>query len=585
MFLNGCSSSKWVVQSEVALDKSDGELKSASQYVEISDWPTPDRPVVTFDLYDRNEYIYPARQTSRRYVQHYRPRYSYLLLGLSGAALAFYLANSSDFVDESLSRNEKIALNSAGGVIALASFLNMKPVGEPLETGENTLLKSVGETTVIDTAMVTGPEAIDVSITAWHNNDLLKSDIKGTFQNGTLNFNLIDKLELSAFEGAGAGKIYLEMDHDNSTYTFQMSVNSFMKKFVAVNKESTPLRSDTEELPYNIITNIGIGSQFPLLEKTDENWYRVLYGISPAYVSVDDASTIWLPIGINAGDLIMAPEESTFGDIEVERNIPETEQKNPGGIAVLIGNGTYEEPLPSFDNAGRSLELMESYITKAMGYSPKNVVVMENATKADFQKIFQQSDSTMFNNRKVTDTTDVFIYYMGHALASRRNESEGYLLPSDFDISSPYRNLIAAKEFFSTIGSLKTRSTTVLMETDFVLHDKNNEQLAQNPRGRILLRELASHVTANNPNAAVYFAASHAQQAGKYASLDGRMNNEHGVFTYHFCKALKDGRSTTGSIYRSLQRNISFTSRRIYDRAQDPKMFGNPSIWLIPEAN
>lgn len=586
MLLYGCSSSNWVLQDEIALDKSKGDLKSESQFIEIEEWPTPDRPVVTFNLYNRNEYSYPVRQKSRRYVQQYRPRYAYMFLGLSGAALAFYLANSPDFTDDALNKNERVVLNSAGAILAIASLLNMKPVGEPLDTGEDKLLNEVGETAVVDTTRATGPEEFPVRITAWHNDEVFKSGINGTFKNGSLSFNLIDDLQITEFEGDGAGFIYLEIEHDNSTYTFSLPIHTFMDEFISINDENVPLRNEASEEISNIITNVGRDSQFPLVEIIDDEWYHVLYGISPAFVSINDANTIWLPGDIDVDDLVIAPEESVFGDIEVERNIPGLQEKNPDGIAVIIVNGSYKEPLDIIGDVGRSLELIKSYIINTLGYSPENIVMMENATGSDFQKMFQQSDSTKVFNQEINpDTTDVFIYYMGHSVADRRDEGEAYLLPVDYDTSSPFQRLISAKEFFSLIGSFQTRTTTVLMETDFILSEVSNQRFSQGQRGSLLPRELSSLIINNNPNSAVFFASNRSQRAGKFASPDGRINNHHGIFTYYFCKALKDGYSTTGDIHGSLQRNISYTSRRIHDRAQDPLMFGNPAIWLIPEEN
>lgn len=586
LLLWGCSNSTWILQDDVVLDKSEGELLSSSQFVQIEELPTTDRPVIRLHLYDRNEYSYPVRQNTKRYVQQYRPRYSYMLLGLGGAALAFYLANSPDFDDDVLSRNEKIALNGAGGIIALAALLNMKPVGEPLDTGEKKLLKKVGETAVTDTLRVTGPGTAEVHISAWHNDDLIKSGMTGTFRNGSLSFNLVDRLQIEGFKGEHAGDIHLEVEHENNLYTFSVPVNSFMDKFVSVTNENVPLRSNASELTSNIITNIGRDSRFPFVELVDNHWYRILFGISPVFISMNDAGIIWLPGNIDADDLILSPGESVFGDIDIERNIPETEQINADGFAVLIANGAFEEPLRGFDETTRSLELMKSYIIRTLGYPPDNIIVMENAREKDFMDFISGTDSTRFMNRTIRpDTTDILVYYMGHAVADRRDETEAYLLPVDYNPANPSERLVKAKEFFSAIGKVQTRSTTVLMETDFILRNIADQQFSQNVRGGVLLRELAAYVTSNHPNTAVIFAANRSQQAGQFASSDGRINNRYGIFTYYFCQALKDGRASAGDIFGSLQRNMTFTSRRLHDRAQDPQFFGNPAMRLIPEAD
>ncbi|MEX0778369.1 MAG: SH3 domain-containing protein [Balneolales bacterium] len=580
IFLGGCTSSNWIIQDEVALDRSQGELLTSSQFIRIKDMPTANRPVISFELYDRYEYSYPIRQKSRRYVQLYRPKYLHMLLGFGGAGMALYLANSAAFSDDDLSRNGKLALNSAGGILALTSLLNMKPIGDPLDTGEDKLLREIGEDTVVDTFKVTSSEPINVYIETYHNSELLKAGMSGSFQNGLLSFNLIDELGITGFDGELPGNIQLEIEHDNSVYTFPLQIDSFMEEFVTINGDNVPIRSAPSEANSNIITNIARDSQLKFVETVDENWYRILLGISPAFVSTKDAKKVWLPGNTDIDNLVSAPEESVFGDIDIERNLPETGQKKPNGVAVLIANGSYEQPLERFDQPERSLLLMKNYMINALGYSPENVVVLENAAYRDFRSHILQADSTRFFGREIIpDTTDLIVYYMGHSVADRRDEAEAYLLPVDYDPLIPSQRLISASRFLAAIGLLPTRSTTVLMETDFLLDTMDS----QNPRGGILLRELSSQITTNNSNAAVYFASNLTQKAGIYASRDGRQNHNHGIFTYYFVSALKSGRTTTGEILGSLQRNVTFTSRRLFDRAQDPQMFGNSSIQLIPE--
>ncbi|MEX2640681.1 MAG: hypothetical protein WD266_08325, partial [Balneolales bacterium] len=424
-----------------------------------------------------------------------------------------------------------------------------------------------------------------VRIAAWHNNTLLRSGLTATFNNGTLSFNLIDKLELSGFEIEDAGSIHLDLEHEDLLYTFTIPVDSFMERFVSVQEDNVPLRSGANDLATNIVTNIGIDSQFPLVSEVGDSWFRVLFGISPVYLSMNDASIVWRPGNIDVDDLVMTPEVSAFGDLQVERNIPASPRQNPDGLAVLIGNGGYGEALPGFGDSGRSLELMKSYLTGPMGYYPENVLVIEDATEADFLELFSQTDSTTLMNRQIIpDTTEVVVYYLGLAVNDRRDETEAYLLPVDYSLTNPSQRLISASYFFRALGRLQTRSTVVMMESDFMrLNVENQQQFALNPRGGTLLRELAAHVTRDNDRASVFFAANRTQQAGIFASLDGRTDNRHGIFTYYFCRALKDGRVSTGEIYNSLQRNMTFTSRRLFDRAQDPQMFGSPTLRLTPE--
>ncbi|MEX0686935.1 MAG: caspase family protein [Balneolales bacterium] len=583
--LAGCSTTLWIMQNEPEIDRSDGQIVSSDYIVMLSEMPTRENPVLALELYDRNEYEYSKRHVTKRYVQQYRPRYTYLFLGLGTAAMAFYLANSQSIENESLSREGKITLNVAGGITTLASLLNMKPIGSPMDAGERKYLGDAGTATVVDTIRSTTAASVEVTISAWHNNDLLIADIPATFDRGMLELNLIDKLNITGFDESEAGFIQLNVNVDNQDYAFNIDVESIMEEFVIVTSQNTPLRSQPADNETNIITNIGIESQFPLVETIENDWFRVLYGISPVYVSTMDAEVVWRPGNLNVDELVLAPGDSVFGEIDIERSIPDTDVSNPDGIALLIGNGNYQEPLNRIPNTDRSLQLLRRYLINTLGYSPDNVIVMQEASENDILSILDQSDNSKFMNRPIKpDTTDLFVYYVGQAVADRRNDADAYLLPSDYDFSNPSQKLINAQRFLSTIGQIKTRSTTILFETDFLLLGANGQpQFSQNQRQGILLRELSSVVTSQNPNSALFFAANRNQQAGQYISNDGRLDNKHGIFTYYFINALKEGQLTTGRIFNSMQHNITFTSRRLHDRAQDPQMFGNSNISLIKD--
>jgi hypothetical protein len=67
-----------------------------------------------------------------------------------------------------------------------------------------------------------------------------------------------------------------------------------------------------------------------------------------------------------------------------------------------------------------------------------------------------------------------------------------------------------------------------------------------------------------------------------YVSAQGE-DKKHYIFPYFFAKALQERKTELSEIYQYLERNISYTARRLFDRPQDPLLIGNTSLDLASE--
>src|SRR5690606_7567387 len=95
------------------------------------------------------------------------------------------------------------------------------------------------------------------------------------------------------------------------------------------------------------------------------------------------------------------------------------------------------------------------------------------------------------------------------------------------------------------------------------------------------LSVVADVLVQNNSANSVIFAGSLDQTAGNYQSADLRTDRVHGILTYYFTRALQSGITDIPGIYQYLQRNMTFTSRRLHNRAQDPFALYNEPTNLL----
>ena len=145
VLLFGCSSSKWVVENQKEIDRNDFELLNSQQFLERTSSPTPESPVVQYELKASNTIEYSQRVRTDRYIQRYRPSLRSIVFGLMGSGLATYAAL------EAPTTSTQNVLFGTAGFITLASVLNMKAVGESTPTGESRLLRKTGNIQLTDT--------------------------------------------------------------------------------------------------------------------------------------------------------------------------------------------------------------------------------------------------------------------------------------------------------------------------------------------------------------------------------------------------------------------------------------------------
>ena len=111
--------------------------------------------------------------------------------------------------------------------------------------------------------------------------------------------------------------------------------------------------------------------------------------------------------------------------------------RDPYGVAVIVGNRDYGEPgLSNVDYAVRDARAFERYVLDVLGLDPKNVLVVENATRREmFAALGRPGDSPgaasdLWALLDTAGRSDVSVFYSGHG-APGLDDGKGYLLPVD----------------------------------------------------------------------------------------------------------------------------------------------------------
>ena len=205
-------------------------------------------------------------------------------------------------------------------------------------------------------------------------------------------------------------------------------------------------------------------------------------------------------------------------------------------LAVIIGIEGYQG-LPKSDYSYDDAKLVGDY-AKAMGFKPRNIELLleERATKSAIEKIIK----TWLPNKAKPDSR-VFIYYSGHG-APEPKTGDAYIVPFDGDPNYLSDTGYPLKSLYDSLGKLQVAEVTVILDSCF-----------SGAGGRSVLakgaRPLVMTTTALSiPSNMAVLSATQGTQISTSSLEKG-----HGVFTYYFLKALKDGKKNIAEIYEYIK--------------------------------
>ena len=124
--------------------------------------------------------------------------------------------------------------------------------------------------------------------------------------------------------------------------------------------------------------------------------------------------------------------------------------------------------VPSVDFALNDALSMKKYLVTVLGYDENNIIMLNNASQADFNGMFGTKEShkaRLFNLVK-NGQSDVFVYYSGHG-APDIESNEGYFVPVDCDPTLVRFNGYAIKTLYDNLAKIPYRKLTVVIDACF----------------------------------------------------------------------------------------------------------------------
>jgi hypothetical protein len=449
----------------------------------------------------------------------------------------------------------------------------MKPVGEPRPTGEEQYLRSSGEDIRIDTTNVNEEVIANVSLAIQYGDITIYEEDDRPITNGQLEIPLAEKLNELQLRGPSPGMVNIEVNFNDTLYTYEYPVSDILQPYARISSQFASLRNNPVENSDNVVADLVQGSQVEIASYTDEKWYRVLYGISEHFILKQHAEIVWQPSNFAQEANVVTVPHVPFGEIDVESNIPILQGSKENAQALVMTNEDYSGLLEQRRYAHRDGRLIQTYLRDALGYQEKNIHELQDVGSST------SFDSTFAELRSLSnDSTEITIYLSGYGEIIDKGDSPQLVLLGSND--DTLKQVIHLEEFFKQLSTVTSAQILVLSDIDFSQSTTSSNYTANQAQN--IIESQVERLTMSNANAAVLLGTQLNQPTSLYYSSEGE-DKKHHIFPYFFAKALQQRMTILSDIYQYLERNISYTARKLQDRPQDPLLLGNSQLDLSSE--
>lgn len=566
LFLVHCTSSRWTVVDLYSTEHGEAPVKVDSELIlVVNSDATISNPVLVLSPYEIADFEYIQRVLVERTVQNYRPRWGFALLSGFGATISIYAGNSSRFINNP-STTQQIALTSTGVLLSILAITNMKPVSEPIFTGEKRYLRRSGSEIRPDTLQAKQVNDAKAIISLIYNGENLINETEYSSDNGFINIDLAEPLSGVIIEGEEAGSVILSAKYEGIDYEYKIPLTGFMEPYFVVENSVTELRTAPNLNELNILTEVGQGSELPLIKSFDERWYNVRFGSSETYIEKNSGSIYWKTSRSGLGSTLIEVEDVPFGQIDVENSLPVLKSRNPADRAILISN-IQNNQIADRRYGERDLRLFAHYMQNSFGMVNDQIYSINATNEEILTEKLSEIDSS--------DSSNVFIYISGFGRIDQiNNQSEILFVNKDEEDNVTSTSLNTLVSFLQTIES---KSIIIFADLEFQ-HD-----LSGSENGNVsLYLKFVNSILSAQPNSIIIFGSKPNQSSRLYS---GNQNDykRHYIFNYYIAQALQQRKTRVFDLIRHLENNVDYTSRRLYDRPQEIVSFGNLTLNLASE--
>lgn len=263
-------------------------------------------------------------------------------------------------------------------------------------------------------------------------------------------------------------------------------------------------------------------------------------------------------------------EKETFVDVDI---VPSERWRDNNRYGIIIGISDYQN-IADVKYARKDAEIMRNYFKNVLGIPEKNIYEAydDKAIKSEFEEIFESKLKYIHRGSFLA------VYYSGH-ITPKQEDSLSYFVPYEAEYNAE-KKTYSMKRFYEALQNCPAKEILVILDGCF--SGESRSILAMGKRPFTLSKVVPEQ--AIKPKFVVLAAAKEDQMSNDYDKV------KHGLFTYYFLKALKEGCDNNnngwielGELYNYLKEKVTTTARTELYCDQEPTVL--PEGALQEKAN
>ncbi len=563
ILITGCTTSKWTIVDEHAVNPVESpDIVSETELLIAEEMPAVERPILKLSAYKIIQSEYAERVKIQRTVQEYRPKWGFALLTAAGSALSFTAANTDLFL-AGQSNTQQIALNATGALLGILAVTNLRESGDPIPTDEIRYLRQTGIEFKTDTVFAQQTINQTASITVTHEGTEIFHDSSVQLLNNAVEINLgALTAEFSDFINQD-DELIVAAEFKGEQTVIPISVNTFMEARFVIEESIAQVRSSPSISRENILTELGEGSSLQMLEDYDNQWIKVDYDSQEAFVLKSAGSTQLRSTEESGPAVLVELTDIPFGEIDVENSLPVLKNRNPDDRAVLI-SGNRENQAGFRQFAERGERLFKHYMKTSLRMSDNQIIEIDDTDLSTWLPELQFC-------RDLTGGSTI-VYLTGFAREVSYEDQDKFVV---FHVDeSGNEEMVPIIDIFEELTQCNAEKLFIFVDLEYLDQDTEGQFVSLSNVNGGRQQQMANVLLRDFPNAFVLFGNRIGQQSSIYSGSAGD-DKRHHIFPYFLAEALKQRNTQMSALFRHLENNVDYTSRRLHDRPQEVLGFGN----------
>jgi len=248
---------------------------------------------------------------------------------------------------------------------------------------------------------------------------------------------------------------------------------------------------------------------------------------------------------------------------DVDKNIPQNNQKNVHRYALIIGNEDYSKYQNGLKNEANvefaiaDARVFTQYAENTLGIPKENIVLLENAISSVMNREIEKLSKLIgYENGQA----EVFFYYAGHGFPDEETK-ESYIMPVDISGANVIQGIKLSK-LYSDLTKNTAKRVSIFLDACFSGGGLESGLLSARS---VIIKPKPSSISGN----IIVFSAS----SGEQSSLPYR-DKKHGMFTYFLLKSIQEskGNITYKELFENVKRNVEINAIKTNGKDQNPEL-------------